>query len=72
MIMVALASAASTCLVFDDIDYSNEECYLSRSATCFEANVYMCYDLFCIYTTCQLIDRISAYRTVVKLQCTAM
>ena len=38
-----MESAASTCLVFDNVDYSNEECYLFRSATCFAfgANVYM-------------------------------
>ena len=47
---------------------SNEECHLSRSTTCFGANVYMSYD----YVHLGNLSDISAYRTVVKSQRRAM
>ena len=41
---------------------SNEECYLSRSTTCFGAKVYMCHD----HVHLDNLSDISAYRTVVN------
>ena len=47
---------------------SNEECHVLRSTTCFEANVYMCYD----HVHFDPLSDISVYQTVVKTQCTTM
>ena len=47
---------------------SIEECRLSRSATCFGENVYTCYD----HVHLDIMSDISAYRTVVKPQRTAI
>ena len=61
-----MVSPASTC-VWRDLT-SNEEYHLSRSTPCFGANVYTCYD----YVHLGNLSDISAYRTVVKPQRTAM
>ena len=50
------------------ISTSNEECHLSRSTTCFGANVYMCND----YVHLDNLSDINAYRTVMQPQRTAM
>ena len=63
--VIDMVLAASTCLA---ILTCNKECYLSRSGTCFGANVYMCYD----YVHLDNLSDITAYRTVVKPQRTAM
>ena len=59
-----MALASSTGYLYLAILISNEECNLSRSTTCFAANVYMCYDY--------VLSDISDYRTVLKPQHTAM
>ena len=61
--VISMASAASTCVRSCDLAIliSNGECHLSRSTTCFGANVYMCYD----YVHLDNLLDISAYQTVV-------
>ena len=60
-----MASAASSCLA---ILTNNKECHLSRIATSFGADLYKCYD----YVHLDNLSDISAYRTVVKPQRTAV
>ena len=63
-----MASSASRPYLCLAILTSNEECHLSRSTHCFGGNVYMC----CDYVHLDNLSDISANRTVVKPQRTAM
>ena len=56
-------TSAAIVLVFGDLDYSSEECHLSRSTTCVGV-VYMCFD----YVHLDYLSDIGSYRTAVKPQ----